>query len=387
MSMNPAARTLLRSSFEAALGGPAFVRAMLDFETALARAQAEEGVIPASSAAAIENAARQVMDAESLVAEGKRSVSIAVPFVEALQARVASAAPEAAAHVHYGATSQDAIDTAMVMAVRRCLDEADGCLATAVAALATRAREHRDTPMLGRTLMQPALPITAGLKLARWAAALEGDRRRIEGARGALAIQLGGPVGALEKLGAKGPAVRARVARQLGLVDAPAWHTHRGAWIDLLDRIGNTILTIGKIARDLSLLSQPEVGEMMEAAPRAGIGASSAMPHKRNPVGCAHALAAATRAPGLLATIHAAALGEHERALGGWQAELATVPELMGALGSSLDFLERIGPSLVIDAARMAENLRAQPEVHVAGGASKEGLRSALDELLKEIAR
>ncbi|APV50769.1 hypothetical protein BWI17_14390 [Betaproteobacteria bacterium GR16-43] len=388
VSANPAARTLLRPSFEAALGAAAFVRAMLDFEVALAHAEAEEGIIPAASAALIEAAARATLDAETLIAQGKQSASIAVPFVDALRARVAKESQQAAAHVHVGATSQDVIDTAMAMALRRCLDEADATLRVAVKSLARRAREHRATPMLGRTLMQPALPMTAGLKLARWAAALEAERKRLEAARPALAVQLGGPVGALERLGTKAGAVRAHVARRLGLTDAPSWHTHRGAWIDLLDRIGLVILATGKIANDLVLLSQAEVGEMREAPPRPGVGASSAMAHKRNPVGCVHAIAAALRAPGLLATIHAAAgQAEHERAAGGWQAEVATVPDLANALGCSLDFLDRIALSLVVDAERMAANLRAQPEVAAAGEASGAGLQAALEELLKEIER
>src|SRR5207244_13473222 len=118
----------------------------------------------------------------------------------------------------------------------------------------------------------------------------------------------------------------------------------------------------GKIARDLSLLAQPEVGEMFEALPRAGVGMSSSMPHKRNPVGCAHGLAAAIRMPGLLATLHAAGIAEHERALGGWQAELALVPEIASAFGSSLDFLETIAASLVINPARMKANLESHGE-------------------------
>ncbi len=154
--------------------------------------------------------------------------------------------------------------------------------------------------------------------------------------------------------------MRHRLAIHLGLADAPSWHVHRNAWIDLLDRIGQAVATAGKIARDVSLLQQPEVGEMLEAPPRVGVGASSSMPHKRNPVGCVHALAAATRMPGLLATIHAAAISEHERALGGWQAEIAVVPEIAGELGSSLDFLDGIAQSLVIDVKRMKANLEAQ---------------------------
>ena len=153
-------------------------------------------------------------------------------------------------------------------------------------------------------IMQPAVPITAGLKIARWAVALAHDRERLaESAAEALAVQFGGPVGALESFGAKGPAIRHRIALQLGLADRPSWQSHRNAWVDLLSRMGQVVLSAGKIARDVALLAQPEVGEMLEAPPREGVGASSAMPHKRNPVGCVHALAAAARLPGLMRSL------------------------------------------------------------------------------------
>jgi 3-carboxy-cis,cis-muconate cycloisomerase len=286
-----------------------------------------------------------------------------------------------AAHVHFGATSQDVLDTAMALCLKPCLEETDRALEAAVRGLARRAREHRATPMLGRTLMQPALPITAGLKLARWALALAADRERLaEAAESGLAVQLGGAVGALEALGECGPAVRHRLAMSLGLADARAWHVHRNAWLDLLGRMAQLVATAGKIARDVALLSQPEVGEMLEAPPKEGVGASSAMPHKRNPVGCAHALAAATRMPGLLAIVHAGAIAEHERALGGWQAELATVPQMADALGSAVDFLEIVGSQLVVDAARMQANLKAH------GEGSRADPGPATDELLADLA-
>lgn len=374
------ARTLARPSFESAFAPPAFVRAMLAFESALAAAQTAEGLIPASSASAIGAACAGIrVDVDALVAEGKRSATLAVPLVRMLRAQVP---PEARPHVHLGTTSQDVLDTAMALCLRPCLEEADRSLEAAVRGLARRAREHRSTPMLGRTLMQPALPITAGLKLARWAAALAQDRVRLAQARAAgLAVQLGGPVGALEAMGGKGPAVRQRVALALALADAPAWHTHRNAWVDLLDRIGQVVLTGGKIARDLALLAQPEVGEMLEAPPREGVGASSAMPHKRNPVACVHGVAAALSIPGLLATVHAASLAEHERALGGWQVELATVPAIAGALGTCLDFLDTIAESLVVDAARMKANVAAYGEA----GAAR-NLDTAFEEMLAGLA-
>ena len=377
-------RTLARPSFETAFEPPAFLAAMLAFECELAAAQAEAGLIPAAAADAIAKTCEGVaFDVDALVAEAKRSATLVVPFVKTLRAAVARTNGEAAAHVHYGATTQDVLDTAMALCLRPCLEEADRTLDAAVRSLARHAAEHRASPMLGRTLMQPAVAMSAGVKIARWALALAHDRDRLAESQGvALAVSWGGPVGTQQGLGERGIAARKHLARRLGLEDAPSWHVHRNAWIDLLDRVGLVVLTAGKIALDLSLLSQPEVGEMRESPPQEGVGASSAMPHKRNPVGCAHALAAATRMPGLLSTLHAAALPEHERALGAWQAELALVPEIASALGSSLDFLDIIGASLVVDPARMRANL----EAHGAPGTTVPGDAGTMDELLGELA-
>ena len=382
MAASLPARTLARPAFEAAFAGPAFIGAMLAFEGTLAEAQAAEGLIPQDAAAAIARACAALrIDEDALVAEGKGSATLAVPLVRMLKESVAHAAPDHSRHVHFGATSQDVLDTAMALCLKACLEEADRSLEAAVRSLARRAREHRATPMLGRTLLQPAVPITAGLKIARWATALAQDRDRLaEAAATGLAVQLGGPVGDLAALGPKGPAVRHRMALRLGLADARAWQSHRNAWLDLLGRVAQVVLTAGKIARDVALLAQPEVGEMREAPPSEG-GRSSAMAHKRNPVACAHALAAATRIPGLLAIVHASAVSEHERGLGGWQAELATVPEIAGALGSSLDFVDAIGAGLVVDAARMRSNIAA----YGAEG-TPASLEGAVDEVLAELA-
>jgi 3-carboxy-cis,cis-muconate cycloisomerase len=376
------ARTLARPSFEPAFAPPACIAAMLAFESALATAQAAEGLIPASCAGSIAAACAAIrVDVDAMVAEGKLSATLAVPLVKLLRAEVARRDPAAAAHVHFGATSQDVLDTAMALCLRPCLEEADRAVEGAVRGLARMAREHRDTPMLGRTLLQPAIPITAGLKLARWALALREDRERLAQARSAgLALQLGGAVGALEALGTGGAAVRQRMALELCLADARAWHVHRNAWLDLLGRVAQLVLTAGKIARDVALMSQPEVGEMLEASPREGVGASSAMPHKRNPVACVHGVAAAIAVPGLLATLHASGLAEHERALGGWQAELAVVPQIAAALGTSLDFLDTIGASLVVRADRMQANVAAYGEP---GAPASPGC--AVDEMLGEL--
>ena len=283
-----------------------------------------------------------------------------MPLVKALTEHVARMDAHAAAFVHYGSTSQDVLDTALILCLKPCLADADRVLATAVTHLAGHARRHAGAVMLGRTLMQPATPITAGLKIARWAAALHRCRLRLAEARErALCIQLGGAVGTLDALGDKRVRVRNGLAMRLHLHEARAWHDQRDELLRLMAELAIVTETIGKIARDVSLLSQAEVGEMLESPPTKGVGGSSAMPHKRNPVACLQALAAAVRAPGLMATLLSGSLGEHERALGGWQAELVTIPELVEVAGSALDALERIAAGLVVNAERMKANLEA----------------------------
>jgi len=359
--VNIVGRSFARQSFTRELSGEAFVRAMLDFERALAAAEADASLIPQGAARAIAKACEEmILSPETLATEAKKSGSLAVPLVKALTEHVARADARAAAFVHYGSTSQDVLDTALVLCLKPCLTDADQILAASVSHLAVHARRHAGAVMLGRTLMQPATPITAGVKIARWAAALHRCRLRLAEARErALCIQLGGAVGTLDAIGNKRAMVRNGLAMRLRLHEARAWHDHQDEMLRLMTELAIVTTTVGKIARDVSLLSQAEVGEMLESAPVKGVGGSSAMPHKRNPVACLQALTAAARAPGLLATVLAGSVGEHERALGGWQAELVTVPELVDAAGSALDALERIAGGLVVNADRMKVNLEA----------------------------
>ena len=359
--MNLVGRSFGRDTFARALSAEAFVRAMLDFERALAGAEADAGVIPSDAARVIAAVCSDLRPSpDALARDGKSSGSLAVPLVKALAERVARADAGAAAFVHYGSTSQDVLDTALVLCLKPCLADADRVLATAVSRLAGHARRHAGSVMLGRTLMQPATPITAGLKIARWAAALHRCRRRLSeaGAR-ALCVQLGGAVGTLDAIGEKRATVRCGVAERLGLGEAPPWHDHRDDLLRLMGELALVTATVGKMARDVALLSQAEVGEMLESAPVKGVGGSSAMPHKRNPVACLQALAASERTPGLMATLLSGAVGEHERPLGGWQAGLVTIPELVDAAGSALDALERIAAGLVVNAERMKANLES----------------------------
>jgi 3-carboxy-cis,cis-muconate cycloisomerase len=359
--MNLVGRGFARDTFAQALSAEAFVRAMLDFERALAEAEGDAGVIPQDAARVIAVVSADLsLDPEALARDGKRSGSLAVPLVKALTDRVARADARAAAFVHYGSTSQDVLDTALVLCLKPCLADADRVLATAVSRLAGHARRHTGVVMLGRTLMQPATPITAGVKIARWAAALHRCRLRlVEASERALCIQLGGAVGTLEALGDQRASVRHGLAMRLQLGPARTWHDQRDELLRAMAELTIVTETIGKIARDLALLSQAEVGEMLESPPTKGVGGSSAMPHKRNPVACLQALTAAARAPGLMATLLSSSVAEHERALGGWQAELVTIPELVHAAGSALDALERIAAGLVVNAARMRANLDA----------------------------
>jgi 3-carboxy-cis,cis-muconate cycloisomerase len=359
--VNLVGRTFARDAFTRALSDDAFVRAMLDFERALALAEGDVGVIPLDAARVIAKTCADLsLSAEALAAESKRSGSLAVPLVKALTEQVARADTRAAAFVHHGSTSQDVLDTALILCLAPCLADADRVLAAAVNGLVGHARRHAGAVMLGRTLMQPATPITAGVKIARWAAALHRCRLRLaESRERALCIQLGGAVGTLDALGGKRASVRNGVAMRLHLREARQWHDQRDELLRLMVELAIVTETIGKIARDVSLLSQAEVGEMLESQPVKGVGGSSAMPHKRNPVACLQALTAAARVPGLVATLLSGSLGEHERALGGWQAELVTIPELIDAAGGALDAIERIAQNLVVNAEKMKANLEA----------------------------
>jgi 3-carboxy-cis,cis-muconate cycloisomerase len=225
-------------------------------------------------------------------------------------------------------------------------------------ALAIEAKRHRDTPMCGRTWLQQALPVTLGLKLAATLAAVRRHAGRIEHAtRQAMVLQFGGAAGTLASLGADAPAVERALAQQLdlGVADIP-WHTQRDRLLEVAAALGGVTATLGKLARDISLLAQTEVAEVFEPA-AAGRGGSSTLPHKRNPVGCAIALAAAVRAPHLVATMMSAAVQEHERGLGDWPAEWDTLPDLFELAAGSLAAMTAVVEGLDVDPARMRANL------------------------------
>jgi 3-carboxy-cis,cis-muconate cycloisomerase len=334
---------------------------LLDFEAALARAEAAIGVIPHSAVAPIVAACRaESFDLDALAEAATRSGNLAIPLVKTLTANVAKADAEAARYVHWGATSQDVIDTATMLGLRAAIDVLLVDLDRAIAGFAKLARQHRGTAMVARTWLQHALPMPFGLKLAEYAAALHRSRTRLKRLRAeALALQFGGAAGTLAALGDKGLAVAEKLAAELNLPlpEAP-WHTHRDRIAEAASVFAILAGSCGKIARDVSLLMQTDVAEAFEPAGE-GRGGSSTMPHKRNPVACASALAAATMAPNLAATIFAAQVQDHERSAGPWHAEWPTLPTLQLVTSGALAAIVDIAEGLEVDVARMGVNLDA----------------------------
>jgi 3-carboxy-cis,cis-muconate cycloisomerase len=338
------------------------VQAMLRFEEALAQAQAAHGMVPASAAQTIADVCKAPLyDIRALVHASRRAGSLAIPLVKELTSMVALYDEHASTFVHAGATSQDVIDTAMVLVTRDALALLDAGLEQLCARLLALAGRHLGTPVLARTLMQPAQVTSFGFKLAGWTAPLVRARARLRDASArALQLQLGGAVGTLASMGSKGPAVVQHVAAELGLAcpDA-AWHTQRDEWIRLGLEVAVLTCSLGKLATDLALMAQGEVGELAEPS-GAGRGGSSAMPHKRNPVAAMIALAAANRAPHTAAALLGAMGQQHERGLGNWQAELAEWPGLFLGAHGALVALNEAMAGLEVDSGRMRANIDDQ---------------------------
>ena len=347
------------AAMRAVLDDRARLQRMLDFEAALARAEAAVGAIPALATEPIANAAKaERYDLKALGEEAVVAGNVAIPLINALTAEVAKTDATAAGYVHWGATSQDVLDTALVLELRAVIDALIADLNRAIDGFTALTGRYRRTPVVGRTWMQHALPMPFGLKLAGYAAALARSRERLRRLRReALVLQFGGAVGTLAALNDRGLDVAERLAAllDLPLPEAP-WHSHRDRLAEIASAFAILTGTCGKIARDVSLLMQSDVAEAFEpAAP--GRGGSSTMPHKRNPIAAAAALAAATIAPNLLATIMAAQVQEHERALGGWQAEWPTFPALALVTSGALNAIVDIAEGLEVDGERMRANL------------------------------
>jgi 3-carboxy-cis,cis-muconate cycloisomerase len=361
-SLSPLLAPLFSSAaMRAVCDDAAYLQYMLDFEAALARAEAAVGVIPASAVGPIANACKaETFDIPALAEAATRSGNLAIPLVKALTAAVGKADADAARYVHWGATSQDVIDTATMLTLRAAIDALLSDLDRAIAGFAKLARQHRDTAMVARTWLQHALPMPFGLKLAEYAAALHRSRTRLKRLRSeTLALQFGGAAGTLAALGDKGLAVAEKLATELKLPlpEAP-WHAHRDRIADAASVFAILAGSCGKIARDVSLMMQTDVAEAFEPSGE-GRGGSSTMPHKRNPVSAATALAAASMAPNLAATIFAAQVQDHERSAGPWHAEWPTLPTLQLVTSGALAAIVELAEGLEVDAARMRVNLDA----------------------------
>jgi 3-carboxy-cis,cis-muconate cycloisomerase len=339
----------------AATGDRAWLQALLDAEAALAGAQADWHVIPADAADAIADACQvDRFDPTRLGRAGRQGGNPVIPLVGALRAEVPGWAE---GWVHWGATSQDILDSGAMLVAQRASGLIDGELTRLAAACAARCRSHRDTLMVGRTLLQPALPITFGLKAAGWLSGVLAARRQLHDARGGLAAQLGGATGTLASLGPDGPAVVAAYARRLGLSEPRLpWHTARQQIGVLAGALGLVAGTAAKIAGDVVHMAQSEVNEAQEH----DAGGSSAMPHKRNPAASVVAIAAARRAHALLPVLFSALLAEHERAAGAWHAEWQPLSELLALAGGAASRVADVVEGLDLSRAAMAANLNQQ---------------------------
>lgn len=333
--------------------------AMLWFEGALAAAEARVGLVPNSAAGVIASQCRaELFDVAELSSEAAAAGNLAIPMVKALTALVASVDQPAANYVHLGATSQDAMDTGLVLQLRAALDSIEKDCVALSRVLAALATAHKKTPMAGRTWLQQAVPITFGVKVAGWLSAIERHRERMKEMRPrVLVLQLGGAAGTLAAFGADGLQISAELGRELELtVPAMPWHTQRDRLCECATTLGLLVGTLGKIARDISLLAQNEIGEAFERHEE-GRGGSSAMPQKHNPVGSAAALAAAIKVPALVSVMLTAMVQENERGIGNWHAEWETLPEICILAAGALQQTTNVLGGLQVDPARMAANL------------------------------
>jgi 3-carboxy-cis,cis-muconate cycloisomerase len=348
----------------------AWLQAMLDTEAGLARALERAGLAPAGSGEAVTATAKAAnFDAGEL---GELAALTGNP-VPALARALARLVPQTAVSaVHRGAASQDILDTAAMLLASRAIGVVLADLATAADAAAALADAHRATIMIGRTLLQQAVPVTFGLVAAGWLTSMD-DARQGLAAVGSqrLAVQFGGAAGTLASLGDHGPQVAALLAEELGLtVPVLPWHTDRLRIIDLGTALARVTAVLGKVARDVTLLAQEEIGEISEDAGAAAAGVQSpaaaprrggavAMPHKHNPVAAVAILGCSRQVPGLLATLVAAGEQELQRAAGAWHAEWQPLTSLLQLTGSASSWAAELLTGLAVDASRMAANLAA----------------------------
>ncbi|KQS73714.1 lyase family protein [Modestobacter sp. Leaf380] len=362
--------TFARGGAAAAVSDDAWLQALLDVEAALARAAARCGLVAETSAAEVTRVAGQpgALDLARVVAQAADAGNPVPPLVRVLTDAVG---PHAGGAVHVGATSQDVLDTAMLLLARRALAAIDADLAAAADAAARLAAAHRDDVTIGRTLMQQALPTTAGLKAAVWLAGLDGARARLAAVDASLPVQYGGAVGTLAASGGSGVDLRAALADELGLqTTAVPWATTRLPVADLAGALGAAAGIVATVAVDVVLLAQTEVAEARETGEGLGgqvRGGSSAMPHKRNPVAAISARACARRAPGLVGTLFGAMEQEYERSAGAWHSEWPTLSALLSTVGSAAAWLADCLGGLTLDTARMAAVVDAASGASLAG--------------------
>ncbi|WP_407540931.1 3-carboxy-cis,cis-muconate cycloisomerase [Deinococcus radiomollis] len=342
----------------ALLSDEASVARMVQTEAALARVQTQLGLIPAGAAEAI--SALEENFAPDLDALAAGVAHDGLPVIALLGQLRQQLGPEAAPWLHWGATTQDILDTALVLGLREALEVLEGRLLGVVRALAALADRHRHTVMAGRTHSQQALPTTFGLKVAGWLAPLLRWHERLTQLRPRLlVVQFGGAAGTLASLGTAGLEVQAALARELGLgVPLLPWHTGRDTLAELAGWLSGCSGSLAKMSQDIILLTQTEVGEVRESADTSR-GGSSTMPQKSNPVISELVVAAARSCAGLLSGMHHALIQEHERATHGWQLEWLSLPPMLALCGSSLRHSLDLARNLVVDAARMEANVQA----------------------------
>jgi 3-carboxy-cis,cis-muconate cycloisomerase len=348
-------RLFVPAGFLDATSDAAWLDAMLDAERALAAAAAKAGLIPAGAADEIRAACRvELFDARELAEEGRAAGNPAEPLVRALTDAVEG---DAARYVHWGATSQDVVDTAAMLVTRRALDLLLEVLDGVSVECASLAERYRSTPMAGRTFLQHAVPTTFGLKAAGWLVSVRDARSALARVRAErLAVQLGGAAGTLAAVGDRGPEVRRLFAEALGLAEPPlAWHTDRVRIAELAGALAAAASALAKIAVDVALLAQTEVAEVTDTE----AGGSSTMPHKRNPVGSALAVACARQVHGYAPVLTAPGSQEHERGVGGWHAEWHALSGALAYSGGAADAVLRTLRGIDVHPERMLENLRA----------------------------
>lgn len=356
-----------------ATGPVAWLQAMLDVEAALARVGAATGRVPAEAAAAIVGRCRA--DRFDLADLARRAVDSATPVVPLVEDLRAALPPAARPHVHAGATSQDIVDTAAMLVARRSLVPVRDDLSAVAERLARLADEYRHTVQIGRTLLRQAVPTTFGAIAAGWLVGVDEARTRLDTVdRQRLAVQYGGPVGVPGD-----PAVPAGLAADLDLAEPVLpWHTDRGRVGELAAALAGVAGALGKVAGDVALLSQSEIGELSEA----GAGASSAMPHKRNPAAAVLVVACAHRAPWLAGSLLAAAPQELQRAAGRWQAEWGTLTDLLQVTSGAASHARRMLDGLAVDPDRMRANLELTDHSVRTSGPGRDAAAELVDRAL-----